>query len=174
MFFKKAIIIDFTLNDHFFFILDKNKVISKKIKNLKKTENIPSVFYDFINSKKIKLDKSFVIFVNIGPGNTIAIRNAIVFCKMLSFVFKCTLLSYSNFNLLSIKKYKKTKALINLKNKNILLDLYKKKVKRIENKNIQKLKKFRIDVRYKNNDLKNLVLFNKFSKKLVPISYSAI
>ena len=58
--------------------------------------------------------------------------------------------------------------------KNILLDLYKKKVKKIEASEISKFQFLKIKINYNVKILEKLILSNKFEKKVFPISYSDI
>ena len=108
--FNKIILIDFSLENNLFFILVNKKIISKNFKNYNKTENIVDLFYKFIQKKKIKIDKSFSIIINVGPGNIVSIRNSIVIGKMISLIYQCNLVSFTNFELLIAKKYKKKKG----------------------------------------------------------------
>ena len=84
MFSKKFIILDFSLNKKFIIILIQGKYYSKRILSLKRSENIANIFSRFIKKNKINIDNSFCLFVNLGPGNLISIRNSIVFAKMIS------------------------------------------------------------------------------------------
>ena len=172
--FNKIILIDFSLENNLFFILINKKIISKNFKNYNKTENIVDLFYKFIQKKKIKIDKSFSIIINVGPGNIVSIRNSIVIGKMISLIYQCNLLSFTNFELLIAKKYKKKKAVILLKNKNILIDLYNRKSVKLSKIRSIVGDRYKIDLSFDKEDVKSLILLNKFSKKIVPISYSTI
>ena len=168
---NKSLIIDFTLgNGTFFLILDK-KTFVKKIKNLDKTEKLPLVFFDFLKKKKLKLDKFFVIYVNVGPGHIISIRNSIVLSKIISLVFGCKLLAFNNFDLLNVKKYKKTKVLISFKNQNILLNIKNKNINKIKKENLGKFINYKSNLELNIKDIKSLLLKNRFAKKIVPISF---
>lgn len=168
---NKSLIIDFTLgNGTFFLILDK-KTFVKKIKNLDKTEKLPLVFFDFFKKKKLKLDSSFVIYVNVGPGHIISIRNSIVLSKIISLVFGCKLLAFNNFDLFNVKKHKKTKALISLKNQNILLNIKNKNIIKIKKEDLVKFKNYKSNLELNIKDIKSLLLKNRFAKKIVPISF---
>ena len=48
---KNSILIDFSLNDGLIFIISDKKIFSKKIKGLKKTENLPLFFFELIKKK---------------------------------------------------------------------------------------------------------------------------
>ena len=168
---NKSLIIDFTLgNGSFFLTLDK-KTFTKKIKNLDKTEKLPLVFFDFFKKKKLKLDSSFVIYVNVGPGHIISIRNSIILSKIISLIFGCKLLAFNNFDLLNVKKYKKTKALISLKNQNILLNVKNKNINKIKKEDLAKFKNYKSNLELNIKDVKSLLLKNRFAKKIVPISF---
>ncbi len=174
MFLNNIILFDFSLENYFFYIVYNKKIFSKKIKSLEKTENISIIFNKFIELKKAKIDNSFVIYVNIGPGNTIAIRNSIVLAKTISLIFGCNIFGYSNFDLLKLNKYKKKKALLIFKKKKIFLDIKKKKVLRLSSTSQFEIKKNKVNINYSYKLLKNLVLLNNFTKKVVPISFSSI
>ena len=168
---NKSLIIDFSLgNGSFLLILDK-KTFAKKIKNLDQTEKLPLVLFDFLKKKKLKLDSSFIIYVNVGPGHIISIRNSIVLSKIISLVFGCKLLAFNNFDLLNVKKYKKTKVLISIKNQNILLNVKKKNINKIKKEDLAKFKNYKSNLELNIKDIKSLLLKNRFAKKIVPISF---
>ena len=171
MFNKNSIFIDFSLNDGLMFIISDKKIFSKKIKGLKKTENLPLFFFEFIKKKKLKINKSSSVYVNIGPGHIISIRNSIILSKTISLIYKCKLFGYTNFNLLDVKKYTKSKAQLSFKSQNILLDLKKRNLKKIMLQDLTKYKKFNINLKCGVKDIKFLLLNNKFTNKIVPISY---
>ena len=168
---NKSLIIDFTLGNGSFFLISDKKTFTKKIKNLDKTEKLPLIFFNFFKKKKIKLDKSFVIYVNVGPGHIISIRNSIVLSKIISLVFGCKLLAFNNFDLLNVKKYKKAKALIALKNQNILLNMKNKNITKIKTEHLGKFKNYKSNLELNIKDLKFLLSKNRFAKKIVPISF---
>jgi len=168
---NKSLIIDFTLGNGSFFLISDKKTFAKKIKYFDKTEKLPLVFFDFFEKKKLKLDSSFVIYVNVGPGHIISIRNSIVLSKIISLVFGCKLLAFNNFDLLNVKKYKKTKALISLKNQNILLNVKNKNINKIKKEDLVKFKNYKINLELNIKDIKSLLSNNRFAKKIVPISF---
>ena len=168
---NKSLIIDFALGNGSFFLISDKKTFTKKIKNLDKTEKLPLVFFDFLKKKKLKLDSFFVIYVNVGPGHIISIRNSIVLSKIISLVFGCKLLAFNNFDLLNAKKYKKTKALISLKNQNILLNVKNKNINKIKKEDLAKFKNYKSNLELNIKDIKSLLLKNRFAKKIVPISF---
>ena len=174
MFIYNSIVIDFSLDNKYIFLIIKNKFFKKKVINLQRSEDLPNLFYKFIKSKQIKIDNSFNIFVNVGPGNLIPIRNSIVFAKTLSLITGCSIIGFSNYELLKNIKKKANRALLSTSSKNILLDLYKKKVKKIEASEISKFQFLKIKINYNVKILEKLILSNKFEKKVFPISYSDI
>jgi tRNA A37 threonylcarbamoyladenosine modification protein TsaB len=109
--------------------------------------------------------------VNVGPGHIISIRNSIVLSKIISLVFGCKLLAFNNFDLLNAKKYKKTKALISLKNQNILLNVKNKNINKIKKEDLAKFKNYKSNLELNIKDIKSLLLKNRFAKKIVPISF---
>ena len=68
----------------------------------------------------------------------------------------------------------KKKAIILLKNKNILIDLYNRKSVKLSKIRSIVGDRYKIDLSFDKEDVKSLILLNKFSKKIVPISYSTI
>ena len=100
MFLKNSIFLDFSLDQKYIFIIDKNKFYRKKILSLKRSENLPNIFYSFVKKNEIKINNTFRLYVNVGPGHIIAIRNSIVFSKILSLIFNCSLHGFSNYQLL--------------------------------------------------------------------------
>ena len=75
------------------------------------------------------------------------------------------------FNLLNVKKYKKTKALIPLKNQNILLNVKNKNINKIKKEDLVKFKNYKANLDLNIKDIKSLLLKNRFAKKIVPISF---
>ena len=122
--------------------------------------------------------KSYCLFVNLGPGNLIAIRNAVVFAKMLSIIFGCRLLGFSNYQLIKLNKKaaksKSRKVLLSMGAKNLLLDLSKKKAFKLSANELHKYQSFKFHINYNKKILKNLVLSKNLVKKVSPIPYSDI
>lgn len=174
MLLKNFIFLDFSLDHKFILILIQDKLYKKKIIALKRSENIANIFSSFIKKKKIKIDRTFCLLVNIGPGNLIAIRNTIVFAKMISLIFNCKLLGFSNFQLLNLNNIKLKKVLLTFKNKNLLLDLLKKRVVKLSVHEAEKFRTFKCKTVYNKKIIKNLVLSKNFIKKVFPISYSNV
>ena len=80
-------------------------------------------------------------------------------------------MAFNNFNLLNVKKYKKTKALIPLKNQNILLNVKNKNINKIKKEDLVKFKNYKINLELNIKDIKSLLSNNRFAKKIVPISF---
>ena len=162
---KNSIFLDFSLDQKYIFVFKENKFYKKKIVSLKRSENIGSIFFDFIKKNKIEIDDTYFIFINLGPGNLIAIRNCIVFAKMLSLFFGCSLMGFSHYQILRLNNKKVRKALITLGDKTLLLDLLKKSVKKVSKVEISKFRYPKYKIVYNKEILKNLVLSNNFKKK---------
>ena len=105
MIMNNSIILDFSFDQKYIFLIINNKYYEKKILSLKRSEDLSNIFFEFIKKKKIKLDNVFHLYLNVGPGNLIAIRNSIVFAKTLSLLIGCSINGYSNYELL--KNFKK-------------------------------------------------------------------
>ena len=111
------IFFDFSLDQKYILILSQDKLYKKKLDSLKKSENIATIFFEFIEKNQIKIDNTFSLFVNVGPGNLIAIRNSVVFTKILSLILDSKLLGFSNYQLFKFNKKKNTKAKLYLRTK---------------------------------------------------------
>ena len=174
MLLKNFIFLDFSLDHKSILILKQGKLYTKKISSLKRSENISNIFFNFIKKNRIKIDKTFGFFVNLGPGNLISIRNTIVFAKMIVMFFGCKLLGFSNYQILKLNNIKAEKALLTLGRKNLLLDLSKKEVIILSVHEAQKFQSFKFKTIYNKKILKNLILSKNHIKKVVPISYSNV
>lgn len=174
MFLKNFILLDFSLDQKFILILMKEKFYHKKIISLKRSENIANIFFNFIKKNKIKIDKTFYLFINLGPGNLISIRNSIVFAKMISMLFSCKLLGFTNYQLLKLNNLKANKALLTLGKRNIMLDISKKRATKLSAHEVKKFQSLNFKITYNKKILKNLVLTKNFIKKVFPISYSNV
>tara|TARA_B100001057_G_scaffold47862_1_gene42647 strand:- start:139 stop:663 length:525 start_codon:yes stop_codon:yes gene_type:complete len=169
-----CIFFDFSLDQKYILILSKDKLYKKKLDSLKRTENIANFFFEYIKKNQIKIDNSFSLFVNVGPGNLIAIRNSVVFTKILSLMLGCKLSGFSNYELFKLKKKKLSRALLSLGTRNLLLDLSMKKTKKLDDSEISKFKDFKYEISYNKKILKNLIISKNFVKKVFPISYSDV
>lgn len=150
-----------------------NKAFVKKIDKLTKSENIPIILNKFLNTKKIKFNENFLIYVNLGPGSLVSARSAITFGKSLSLIYGCKLYGISYFDLLKLNKFKYNQALINSKNKKLLLNLKTHNVKNLSSENYKKYSKYKVDVKFNSKNVKNLVMSKKYTKKIVPITFSS-
>tara|TARA_B100001093_G_C26393811_1_gene828245 strand:- start:154 stop:678 length:525 start_codon:yes stop_codon:yes gene_type:complete len=169
-----CIFFDFSLDQKYILILSQDKLYKKKLDSLKRTENIANIFFECIKKNQIKIDNSFSLFVNVGPGNLIAIRNSVVFSKMLSLILGCKLSGFSNYQLFKLKKKKLTKALLSLGTRNLLLDISTKTAKKLCDSEISKFKSYRYKISYNKKILKNLIMSKNFVKRVFPISYSDV
>ena len=174
MFLKNFIFLDFSLEQKYIIILVRGRIYSKKILSLNRSENISNIFFSFTKKNKIKIDNSFCLFVNLGPGNIISIRNSIVFAKMIAMTLDCKLLGFSNYQLQKLNNIKANKALLTLGRKNLLLDLSKKKVTKLSMHEVKKFQSFKSKSIYNKKIIKNLILSKNFIKKVFPISYSNV
>ena len=174
MIIKNFIFFDFSLDQKYIIVLANGKSYNKKIFKLKRSENIPNIFFSFIKKNKIKVNNTFCLLVNIGPGNLISIRNSIIFAKMVSFLLGCKLLGFSNYQILKLNNIKANKVLLTLGRKKLLLDLSKKKVTKMSVNKVLKFQSFKFKTIHNKKILKNLVLSKNFIKKVFPISYSNV
>ena len=139
---KNFIFLDFSLDQKFILFLIQKKFYNKKILSLKKSENISNIFFSFIKKNKIKVDNTFYLFVNLGPGNLISIRNSIIFAKMITMFFGCKLLGFSNYQLLKLNNIKTNTVIVKIRSKNLLLNLSKKKATKLSVNEVQKFQSF--------------------------------
>ena len=174
MFLKNFIFLDFSLDQKFILFLIQGKFYNKKILSLKRSENISNIFFSFIKKNKIKVNNTFYLFVNLGPGNLISIRNSIIFAKMITMFFGCKLLGFSNYQLQKLNNVKANKVLLKLGSKNLLLNVSKKKVVKLSEHEVQKHQSLKFRTIYNKKILKNLAMSKNPIKKVVPISYSNV
>ena len=171
---KNWIILDFSLDKKSIFILKKKKLYKKKIISLKRSENIANIFFGFIKKSNIKIDNSFILLVNLGPGNIIAVRNSIVFAKTISLIFGCKIVGFSNYQLAKLKKITGDKVILTLQGRILLLDTSKKKVTKISLSELKKSHYTNFKFSYNKKILKKLTLSINHIKKVFPISYSDV
>jgi tRNA A37 threonylcarbamoyladenosine modification protein TsaB len=74
----------------------------------KTNDNFVNTLLDFLNTKKVKLDKDFTILVNVGPGSFSTIRTSIAVAKGIQISNKTKIYGYENnllpeFNLKNIQ-----------------------------------------------------------------------
>ena len=186
---SKYLFIDATSENIFFYLNNNKKIFQKKFNKVEKTENLIFCLKKFFKVKKIKLSKDWAVFVNLGPGNYIGIRNSIVLSKIISTVYNTKVFGLSFFDILKSSNIlnKANFYLFSFKNKNLLLDLKRKKVTKLINfdylkwkkkyyflsncKKVSALLKVKL-FNYTKKEIDQLVINNKFSKKLIPISVS--
>ncbi len=171
---KNSIFLDFSFDKKYILILLQDKLYNKRILSLKRSENIANIFFRFLKKNRIEINNSFYLYVNLGPGNLIAIRNTIVFAKMLSIIFGCKLLGFSNYQLFKLYKVKDNKVLLTLGARNLLLDLSKNKVSKLPANELKKIQRFKFEKIYNKKILNNLALSKNLVKKVFPISFSDI
>ena len=174
MFLKNFIFLDCSLDKKFIFISTGGKFYNKKILSLKRSENISNIFFAFIKKNNIDVDNTFCLFVNLGPGNLISIRNSIIFAKTITMLLGCKLLGFSNYILYKLNNIKSNKVLLSLGHKNLLLDLSKKKATKLSDHEVHKFQRIKFKTIYNKKILKKLVLSQNFIKKVFPISYSNV
>ena len=174
MFSENFIFIDTALESINFFALDNKKNYSLKIKNISKSENLPIHLKKFLSSNKIKINNTFNVYINLGPGNLIAIRNAITTAKAFSIIYNCNIFGVSFFDILKLQN-NTNKILINFKKNIIGFDIKNKVAHKIlEPKIVNKSKKKFSNINIKVEDIKSVISLKKFTKKIVPIPLSSI
>ena len=52
-----CIFFDFSLDQKYILILSQDKLYKKKLDSLKRTENIPNIFFEWIKKNQIKIDR---------------------------------------------------------------------------------------------------------------------
>ena len=174
MFSENFIFIDTALESINFFALDNKKNYSLKIKNISKSENLPIHLKKFLSSNKIKINNTFNVYINLGPGNLIAIRNAITTAKAFSIIYNCNIFGVSFFDILKLQN-NTNKILINFKKNIIGFDIKNKVAHKIlEPKIVNKSRKKFSNINIKVQDIKSVISLKKFTKKIVPIPLSSI
>ena len=76
--------------DFFIHTIDKKKEINK---------HLVSEIFDFLNKHKVKLDESFSVIVNQGPGSFSGVRRALAVAKGLEISKKVQLFGFKNTDL---------------------------------------------------------------------------
>ena len=174
MFSKNFIFIDTALENINFFAVNNKKNYSLKIKNIQKSENLPILLKKFLSSNKIKINNTFNVYINLGPGNLIAIRNAITTAKAFSIIYNCNIFGVSFFDILK-QQNTTNKILINFKKNVIGFDIKNKVAHKIlEPKIVNKSRKKFSNINIKVEDIKSVISLKKFTKKIVPIPLSSI
>ena len=174
MFSENFIFIDAALENINFFAVNNKKNYSLKIKNIQKSENLPILLKKFLSSNKIKINNTFNVYINLGPGNLIAIRNAITTAKAFSIIYNCNIFGISFFVILKLQN-NTNKILINFKKNVIGFDIKNKVAHKIlEPKIVNKSRKKFSNINIKVEDIKSVISLKKFTKKIVPIPLSSI
>jgi tRNA A37 threonylcarbamoyladenosine modification protein TsaB len=174
MFSENFIFIDTVLENINFFAVNNKKNCSLKIKNIKKSENLPILLKKFLSSNKIKINNTFNVYINLGPGNIIAIRNAITTAKTFSIIYNCNIFGVSFFDILKLQN-NTNKILINFKKNIIGFDIKNKIARKILGpKVVNKSGKTFSNINIKVEDIKSVISLKKFTKKIVPIPLSSI
>ena len=93
---------------------------------------------------------------------------------MLSIIFGCKLLGFSNYQLFKLFKVKDNKVLLTFGARNLLLDLSKNKVFKLPANELKKFQRFKFKKIYNKKILNNLALSKNLVKKVFPISFSDI
>tara|TARA_B100000886_G_scaffold48347_2_gene29807 strand:- start:60094 stop:60657 length:564 start_codon:yes stop_codon:yes gene_type:complete len=135
----------------------------RKIKNstkMKKSENLPNLFYKFLIKNKILFSKNLIIFFNCGIKNTILYRNTITLFKTLKLINKVKIFQFNYFDIFQL-----------LRNQNIdchcLLNIGKEFLYQKNNNKIKLLKHEAVNTLrlnghvYSNVDLKNTKIKKK-------------
>ena len=135
-------------------------------------------FFAFNNKKnyslKIKINNTFNVYINLGPGNLIAIRNAITTAKAFSIIYNCNIFGVSFFDILK-QQNTTNKILINFKKNVIDFDIKNKVARKILGpKVVNKSGKKFSNINIKVEDIKSVISLKKFTKKIVPIPLSSI
>ena len=174
MFSENFIFIDTALENINIFAVNNKKNYSLKIKNIQKSENLPILLKKFLSSNKIKINNTFNVYINLGPGNLIAIRNAITTVKAFSIIYNCNIFGVSFFDILK-QQNTNNKILINFKKNVIDFDIKNKVAHKIlEPKIVNKSRKKFSNINIKVEDIKSVISLKKFTKKIVPIPLSSI
>jgi hypothetical protein len=155
-------------------LVNNKKNYSLKIKNIKKSENLPILLKKFLSSNQIKINNTFNFYINLGPGNLIAIRNAITTAKTFSIIYNCNIFGVSFFDILKLQN-NTNKILINFKKNIIDFDIKNKIARKILGLNVvDKSGKTFANINIKVEDIKSIISLKKFTKKIVPIPLASI
>ena len=84
-----------------FYFFSSLRKITNSIK-IKKSENLPNLFYKFLIENKILLSKNLTIFFNCGIKNTILYRNTITFFKTLKLISNVKILQFNYFDIFQL------------------------------------------------------------------------
>ena len=84
----------------FYFLSSLKKIINSN--KMKKSENLPNLFYKFLIENKILFSKNLTIFFNCGIKNTILYRNTITFFKTLKLISHVKILQFNYFDIFQL------------------------------------------------------------------------
>ena len=84
-----------------FYFFSSLRKITNSIK-MKKSENLPNLFYKFLIENKITFSKNLIIFFNCGIKNTILYRNTITFFKTLNLISNIKTLQFNYFDIFQL------------------------------------------------------------------------
>ena len=84
-----------------FYFFSSLRKITNSIK-IKKSENLPNLFYKFLIENKIFFSKNLTIFFNCGVKNTILYRNTITFFKTLKLISNVKILQFNYFDIFQL------------------------------------------------------------------------
>ena len=142
-----------------FYFFSSLRKITNSIK-MKKSENLPNLFYKFLIENKITLSKNLIIFFNCGIKNTILYRNTITFFKTLNLISNIKTLQFNYFDIFQLLRNQSidSHCLLNI-GKELLYQKNNNKIKllKYEAANTLRLKGYV----YSNLDLKNRKLKTK-------------
>ena len=84
-----------------FYFFSSLRKITNSI-NMKKSENLPNLFYKFLIENKITFSENLIIFFNCGIKNTILYRNTITFFKTLKLISNVKILQFNYFDIFQL------------------------------------------------------------------------
>ena len=93
-------IINFTgKNDSIGLRVNNNFFVKKLQTNIRKKDLLVNSVFSFIKEKKVKIDKNFSIFVNLGPGSFSGIRISIAVAKGIKIATGANIYGYKDADL---------------------------------------------------------------------------
>jgi tRNA A37 threonylcarbamoyladenosine modification protein TsaB len=116
---RDFLIIDCTGKNDFIALKINNKFFIKKLQtNLTKNEILTLEIANFIKKHNIKLNNSFSIFINSGPGSFSGARISLAVAKGIHIVKKVNIYSYNNFLFNAASYLKEKKDIISIQKTN--------------------------------------------------------
>jgi len=116
---RDFLIIDCTGKNDFIALKINNKFFIKKLQtNLTKNEILTLEIANFIKKHNIKLNNSFSIFINSGPGSFSGARISLAVAKGIHIVKKANIYSYNNFLFNAASYLKEKKDIISIQKTN--------------------------------------------------------